>query len=111
MQFPQLLEFRVKTEDFKEGVRHDCENCPIALALQRVFPNYVIEVGPPTVEVYKLDNTGSPDRFVEGTYASYQMSVRAVQIASKFDNFGLPAIMPEMLVNGATFRFRKESDV
>ena len=39
--------------DIQEGLQGDCDNCPVALAIGRMFPNYEVHVDPNEITVHQ----------------------------------------------------------
>ncbi len=48
------ITIKVTKSDIKNGIKRDCDTCPIALAITRVLsPKYIIEIEPDQVNIYK----------------------------------------------------------
>ncbi|HMJ06897.1 MAG TPA: hypothetical protein VK474_11625 [Chthoniobacterales bacterium] len=73
----------VTARDIREGIKQDCERCPLALAINRAMPLGFgkVSIGPDFVDIYSTgpDGNGQP-------VASIPLPPRAVQWRQRFDD-------------------------
>lgn len=43
----------LKSDDIRDGLQGDCDRCPVALALMRMFPSYDVNVDPNEITVHR----------------------------------------------------------
>lgn len=82
----KMIIINITQEDIDKGSKASCLNCPIALAIERVFeedPFLQIQVGNPTIGLWRLDK----DNFEPGEkLATIYMPKEATLFIAAFDS-------------------------
>ncbi|MDE0634755.1 MAG: hypothetical protein OXI43_02725 [Candidatus Poribacteria bacterium] len=52
-------------QDIADGLQGDCDNCPLALAIGRMFPNYQVNVDPTEITIHQDGETAVKMRYSE----------------------------------------------
>ncbi len=92
-EFPSIIIIKITEEDIKQGIKGDCENCPMARAVSRRFPEYHIDVS--GISVFIRDNLSGK------TITQYKLSHPAARYIRNFD-FGIDT-------RPATFRLTRKA--
>jgi len=75
------MRIEVKKYHIDSGTPKNCSCCPIALAVQEVFPHYVVEVGQFDLT---LDNYDDENGTVK--YWEYELPAEACDFVEQFDS-------------------------